>query len=112
MNNTLILIGGRIKVHPTQVIALVASVNYSLAYMQDGQVYIVATPLKTLEARFKKSTFFRSHKSYLINLHYVVNYDNESLLFADMQNQIRATISRRKREGFKIEMEKIYFNKT
>jgi DNA-binding LytR/AlgR family response regulator len=96
----LISIGGRTKVHPSQVIALVASVNYSLAYMQDGTVIIVATPLKSLEERFKSNTFFRTHKSFLINLRYVADYDHENHLFVDMKNHLRATISRRKRNAF------------
>lgn len=108
----LILIGGRTKVNPLQVIALVASINYSLVYMNDGEMIIVATPLKLLEERFKTTTFFRSHKSYLINLQYVSSYDHEKPLFVEMQNKLKATISRRKREGFKIEIQKINNNKT
>jgi DNA-binding LytR/AlgR family response regulator len=111
MKNTLISIGGRTKVHPTQVIALVAAINYSLAYMNDGQVLIVATPLKMLEKRFEENSFYRTHKSFLINIKYVVDYDHENHLFVDMQNNLRATISRRKREGFKTEIQRFHFNK-
>ncbi len=100
MKNNLISIGGRTKVQPTQVIALVASVNYSLAYMEDGSVIIVATPLKSLEERFKSNTFFRTHKSFLINLRFVADYDHENYLFVKMKNDLKATISRRKRLAF------------
>jgi DNA-binding LytR/AlgR family response regulator len=100
MKNNLISIGGRTKVSPQNVIALVASVNYSLAYMQDGSIIIVATPLKSLEERFKANSFFRTHKSFLINLSYVADYDHEKHLFVEMQNKLKATISRRKRKDF------------
>jgi DNA-binding LytR/AlgR family response regulator len=111
MNNSLISIGGRKKVNPQQVIALVAAINYSFAYMNDGQIIIVATPLKMLEKRFEEDSFYRSHKSFLINLAYVADYDHENHLFVDMQNHLRATLSRRKREGFKTEIQKFYINK-
>jgi two-component system, LytTR family, response regulator len=100
MKNLQISIGGRTKVNPQEVVALVASVNYSLAYMQDGNVIIVATPLKELESRFRLPAFFRSHKSFLINLCFVADYDHEKYLFAKMQNDLKATISRRKRLAF------------
>ena len=76
----LIPIGGRLKVNPLQVIVLVADVNYSLAYMNDGQVLLVATTLKELENRFRSDAFVRTHKSYLINLRYVADYDHEEHL--------------------------------
>lgn len=101
MKNNFISIGGRIKVNPNHVVALVASVNYSLAYMQDGIVFIVATPLKELENRFRLPSFFRSHKSFLINIRFMENYDSENLLFVEMKNNLKATISRRKRNDFK-----------
>jgi two-component system, LytTR family, response regulator len=100
MKNKLVSIGGRTKVHPAQVIALVASVNYSLAYMNDGQVLMVAIPLKSLAKRFESEAFFRTHKSFLINIKYVADYnaiDNSVL----MKNKLRAAIARRKRTAFR-----------
>lgn len=101
MKNNLISIGGRTKVNPNHVIALVASVNYSLAYMHDDNVIIVATPLKELENRFRFHTFFRSHKSFLINLRYIADYDTEKLQYVEMKNNLKATVSRRKRNDFR-----------
>jgi two-component system, LytTR family, response regulator len=101
MKNTLISIGGRTKVHPAQVIALVAATNYSLAYMNDGQVHIVATHLKILEKRFEEDSFFRTHKSFLINKSYVTDYDFEQNSIV-MKNELRAEISRRKRTKFRL----------
>ena len=102
ISTSLIPIGGRRKVNPLRVIALVADVNYTLAHLDDGQVIIVATPLKTLAARFQSATFFRTHKSFMINMSYVVSYDEEHHLFVDMPNNLRANIARRKRTAFRI----------
>ncbi len=94
---TFIHIGGRKNVEPTEVIALVAAINYSLAYMHDGQVIVVATTLKKLENRFDSDDFFRVHKSCMINLNYLSHYD---FLSIEMKNHLKAPISRRRREAF------------
>jgi DNA-binding LytR/AlgR family response regulator len=94
---TLIHIGGRTNVQPDEVVALVAAINYSLAYMHNGQVIVVATTLKKLENRFDSDTFFRVHKSCMINLNYLSQYDFQSI---EMQNHLKSPISRRRQEAF------------
>jgi two-component system, LytTR family, response regulator len=100
MKTVKIPIGGRIRVCPQDVIAFVGSINYSLIYTQDGEVRIVATTLKNLENKFKPHHFFRSHKSFLINLNYVVHYNPIKLQFVEMKNHLKVAISRRKRAFF------------
>jgi two-component system, LytTR family, response regulator len=94
---TFIHIGGRKCVNANEVIALVAAINYSLAYMHDGQVIVVATTLKKLENRFDSDVFFRVHKSCMINLNYLSQYDFQTI---EMKNHLKAPISRRKRGAF------------
>jgi DNA-binding LytR/AlgR family response regulator len=94
---TLIHIGGRTCVEQKEVIALVAAINYSLAYMHNGQVIVVATTLKKLENRFNSDTFFRVHKSCMINLNYLSQFDFRNI---EMQNHLKSPISRRRREAF------------
>ncbi len=98
---TLIHIGGRTNVNSDEVIALVAAINYSLAYMHDGQVIVVATTLKKLENRFDSNVFFRVHKSCMINLNYLSQYDFQTI---EMKNHLKAPISRRKRGAFNRKM--------
>ena len=85
MKNRLISIGGRMKVHPQQVVAIVEVANDSIAYMDDGKMLVVATTLKILAKRFQSLSFFRSYKSFLINLNYVSSFDSQSI---DMKNDL------------------------
>ena len=104
MENTLIAIGGRQKVMAEDVVVLVADSNYSLLYMADGKVIHVATTLRILEERLTNHSFFRSHRSYLINIKHVSNFDRERHLFIQMKNNMVACLARKKREIFKSEI--------
>ncbi len=105
MNITEIAIGGRKKVCPDDIILMKADVNYSVLYLTNGSKIIVATTLKTLEARFSQCMFFRTDKSYLINLRYVLDeaeyYPHDiSLNNIQLQNDFTVKISRRKKIPF------------
>jgi two-component system, LytTR family, response regulator len=89
---------------------LVADANYSLLYMADGKVLHVATTLRILEERLENYSFFRSHRSYLINTCHVLNFDQEKHLFIEMKNNMVATVARKKREIFKREIACLLLN--
>ena len=97
-------IGGRKNVFPATVILLEADVNYTRLYLENGIKLIVATTLKKLEARFAdESNFFRTSKSYLINLDFMTTYDlkNSAIL---MKNHKTVLISRRRKPKFLTQM--------
>ncbi len=85
-----------------QIILLLGSANYSEVYFSNGKKIIVAITLKQLEKRFSLSgDFFRTHKSYLINVKYIKDtnslHTNE---YIEMKNNFRVAVSRRKRVAF------------
>lgn len=43
----------------------------SVLYLADGGRYVTSDPLSELEERLPDSMFFRSHKSYIVNLNYI-----------------------------------------
>jgi two-component system, LytTR family, response regulator len=96
----LVLIGGRIKVNPVYVVAMKAYTNYSRVYMCYGKEYLVATPLGCIAARIHSEMFVRTHRSYVINMQYLKNYDQEGHKTALMKNDLTVIISRRKRQNF------------
>jgi DNA-binding LytR/AlgR family response regulator len=98
-----ILIGLKRSISPTDVILLTADINYTQVYFSNGLTATVAVTLKELEKRFADcSDFFRTHKSYLINLNYVKQYDaTGSEVFVQMKNDYRVIVSRRKKEAFR-----------
>lgn len=95
-----VLIGGRTAVNPEKVVLLVASVNYTIIYLSDGKKTIVATPLKALEARFQPFDFYRTHKSFMVNLAYIKTYLPTHSKIEMIDNQ-KVLVSRRKANGLK-----------
>ena len=43
----------------------------SVLYLADGTRYVTGDPLSELEERLPESIFFRSHKSYIVNLNHI-----------------------------------------
>lgn len=94
-----IAVGGRYNAKVNQVIFLQADKNYTQIHLANGSKMMVATCLKKLEKRFAIChEFFRTHKSFLINLNYVENYNvDNAKIFIEMKNGYRIEVSRRKK---------------
>lgn len=95
-----ISIGGRQEVNPDEVVMLQAEINYTVVYFANGRKTIVATPLKTLEGRFSSYDFFRTHKSYMVNLKCVA-FLHEATNIVQMTDNHKVIVSRRKRTRLK-----------
>ncbi len=97
-----VLIGGRKTINPKDVILLEADENYTQIHFVNGAKITVATTLKRLEERFSGCIeFFRTHKSYLINLNYIKQISNlGGEVHVKMRNDYKVTISRRKKCAF------------
>jgi DNA-binding LytR/AlgR family response regulator len=96
-NTTKILIGGRQKVYPDEVIMLQADANYSIVYLIDGSKLIVATTLKKLEERFSQFAFIRMNKSYMVNSQFVIEEQDNAL---KLSNSLIIAFSRRRGKRF------------
>ncbi|MFY7909720.1 MAG: LytR/AlgR family response regulator transcription factor [Emticicia sp.] len=94
----LISIGSFQKIDPEEIVLFVADINYTVVYLNSGRQLLVSTHLKEIQNRFKSETFYRTHKSFFINLKYIkeLKLENSKL---KMQNDIDVTISRRKKDG-------------
>jgi two-component system LytT family response regulator len=105
MNSQYIHIGGRLEVCPQEVVLLQADVNYTIVHFSNGKKTIVATPLKTLESRFSQCNFYRTHKSFLVNINCVKKYleASHTVQITDSKrlDVPRVTVSRRKISGLK-----------
>jgi DNA-binding LytR/AlgR family response regulator len=105
MNLQYIHIGGRLEVTPQEVVLLQADVNYTIVHFSNGKKAIVATPLKTLESRFSAFDFYRTHKSFLVNLKCVKKYLEAShtvqITDSKQLDMPKIAVSRRKISGLK-----------
>ena len=91
----MVSVGSWKVVEPKQIILLIAEVNYTTIHFADGEKMMVATPMKALENRLKNYNFFRTHKSFLINLNFIESFEKNQCL--KMTNQSLVNVARRKR---------------
>lgn len=56
------------------IIVIKAENIYSCIYTSDGKSFLASHSMKEMENKLGSSTFFKTHRSYLINLSYVEKY--------------------------------------
>jgi two-component system LytT family response regulator len=93
---------GKTTVTSEAVIYLRAESNYSEVYLTSGKVIILSKTLKKLETVLQPMGFFRTHKSFLVNLKHVVSssvYDEQDQIH--LSNNHKVDLSRRRKNEFK-----------
>jgi len=74
--------------------------NYCKIICYDGSELLVSKTLKYVEELIRNDLFIRIHKSYLVNLNYVINYDKTEDLKVTLSTGIQLPVSIRKKEHF------------
>ncbi len=93
-----------------EIVLLHADVNYTNILFVNGRKITVPTTMKKLEKRFELSNmFFRTHKSFMVNLQYIkqINtvHDED---YIQMQNDYRVLVSRRRKVAFEQRIKELY----
>lgn len=79
------------------IIYLKADSNYTLFYLQNGQVFISSKTLKQTHLEHRFSLFLRVHKSYLLNPDFIDSISKDSnKLTIILKNGTKINVSRRK----------------
>ncbi|HPT21250.1 MAG TPA: LytTR family DNA-binding domain-containing protein [Bacteroidales bacterium] len=69
--------------------------NYSIVNMIDEKSFTVASTLKTLEELLPETCFFRTHKSFLVNLNYAKSFDKiRSILTLENGREVEVSTRR------------------
>ncbi|MGR3810028.1 LytR/AlgR family response regulator transcription factor [Jiulongibacter sp. NS-SX5] len=101
MNNTIKLVGKK-HVRPNDIVLLKADANYTEVMLRGGEQVIVSKTLKEMEKVFDKfSSFFRVHKSFMVNLDHVEGVQRNGVKTkVRLADNFDADISRRKKDAF------------
>lgn len=84
------------------IVAIEAQEAYSCIYTIDGGRYLVSKNLKYFQNLLEENThFFRTHKSWIINKEKLVSF-SKSKLEINMQNEIKAKLSKYKASDFEV----------
>ncbi|HBR54059.1 MAG TPA: DNA-binding response regulator [Flavobacteriaceae bacterium] len=68
------LAGRTIYVEQNDVVYCKSDGNYTEIYLKDGTKHVITMNLKEVDAELMKEVFFRTHNSYLVQLHHVKEY--------------------------------------
>jgi len=100
--DTLLILNQRTvkKILVNNVVLLRGNINYTTFYLQHGEEKVVAHTLKFFESLLEIHGFLRVHRSFMINPHFVKEYNHEQE-FLTMSNGQRADISRRRKHTLK-----------
>ncbi|MFK7969674.1 MAG: LytTR family transcriptional regulator DNA-binding domain-containing protein [Bacteroidia bacterium] len=73
--------------------------NYALFYIINNIQVLCTKPLKYYEVLCNKGAFYRAHRSYIINIHHVKDYDSLSGNIS-LSNGKCLKVAHRRRAGF------------
>ncbi|RFS18430.1 LytTR family DNA-binding domain-containing protein [Emticicia sp. C21] len=100
MNNELLItIDKHLTIRSSQILMLKADINYTHIVMEDGSSVLSSRTLGIFERRLFNQSFFRPNRSVIINLNYIVDFQQEASTIR-MENDESITISRRRVKGF------------
>ncbi|MEA5139770.1 LytR/AlgR family response regulator transcription factor [Arcicella rigui] len=84
--------------------------NYTMFYLNNGKKLLVSRTMKVFLPKLDAEMFVRVHKSFVINLTYLSQFDVREEMFVQLRDGSKISISRRKKKEF-VEKTKKYFSK-
>ncbi len=88
----------------SEILYLEAVSNYTLFHFANGKTVLLSKTLKEFAETCLANDFVRIHKSYLVNMHFVMSYQTKVDPFVTLMNGTRIEISRRRRQDFELEV--------
>lgn len=88
----------KIALSPSDIVLLKAEGNYTKVFLSNGTALIFGINLGKLEHRLSGHPFFRTHKSFMVNLNYIHTTQNLRSKTLVMNNKMVVSISRRKKK--------------
>ena len=83
------------KIPTHDIIMMEGHNNYTLFYLENGKQKMYARTLGHFEEQLSNDSFIRCHRAFLVNSDFITGYNKVENKFF-MQNNLEATISRRK----------------
>ncbi|MDD5570217.1 MAG: LytTR family DNA-binding domain-containing protein [Bacteroidales bacterium] len=94
-------------VNRQEVIRIEADGSYAKVFLTNKRILHISKNLSQLEPLFNKKTFYRAHKSHIINLEHVAKYSFKDGGFVEMSDGSSVSISRRNKNEFVEAMAKL-----
>jgi two-component system LytT family response regulator len=84
----------------SNLVRLHADDNYTRVFTKEGKQYLISKPLKDFERVLPADMFLRTHKSFMINIHYLKEFSNEDGGLVTLTDGFKIPVSKRKNSVF------------
>jgi two-component system LytT family response regulator len=99
---------GFIVLRLEEIIYCEAERSYTVFHLEHNKTVIVSKPLLDYENLLKDTSFLRIHKSFLINLHHVREYQRGEGGMVIMSDDAEIEVSRRKKDQFLLKIKEAF----
>jgi two-component system, LytTR family, response regulator len=82
--------------------------SYTIFHLEGNKTVTVSKPLLEYDTLLKDTTFLRIHKSFLVNLHHVKEYQRGEGGLVIMSDNTEIEVSRRKKEEFLLKIKEVF----
>jgi len=82
------------------ILCCVAKGRYTKILTTTGKEYLLTRVLKEIEGNLPDDDFYRTHKSFLINLNHIVHYQNNHETPITLLNDVKIQLSKRRKQEF------------
>ncbi|HXD93351.1 MAG TPA: LytTR family DNA-binding domain-containing protein [Bacteroidia bacterium] len=83
---------------PKNILRLESDSNYTYIILLDGKKITSTKTLKEYESTLSADTFFRAHKTVMVNINYIEKYVKTDGGYIVMQDEVKVPVSREKRQ--------------
>ena len=91
-----------------EIVVCEAEKNYTIFHLQNKKTITVSRTLLEYEKILHNTSFFRIHKTFMINLEHVVEYQRGEGGVVVMDNGMEVEVSRRKKEEFMNKIKEVF----
>jgi two-component system LytT family response regulator len=91
-----------------EIVVCEAEKNYTIFHLQNKKTIMVSRTLLEYEKILQNTSFFRVHKTFMINLEHVVEYQRGEGGLVVMDNGMEVEVSRRKKEEFMTKIKELF----
>ena len=83
-----------------EILYCIARGRYTKIITTTGKEYMLTKVLKEIENCLSCDGFFRTHKSYLINLNHIIHYQNNHETPITLVNNVKIQLAKRRKKEF------------
>ena len=93
--------------HREEILYCIARGRYTKIITTSGKEYMLTKVLKEIENCLDCKDFFRTHKSYLINLNHITHYHNNHETPITLVNNVKIQLAKRRKKDFQKRISKM-----